>query len=202
MAAHPERALDTPILWLTGVTVLLYLCLLVVLTSRAKLYLMQAGHPVGLTSMLAGCFWLAFLASRVTGGILFSEVELIPKDPEPWIIMGLALALAIDLGNMAGSDNARGAGIGLLIAGVCLGPVLPTALELAFRRFAAERGTAAGVLWSLGMLGWLLATKFPGRPALPRPEGNLLRAPLVLALLLAITALVLVLVIPLSTLRE
>jgi hypothetical protein len=196
-APGPERALDSAIVWLTGVTVLCYLSLLGLLAGRANLYLGQAGHRPSLVSALVACFWLVFLGTRIACGVLFVQVDLIAKDPEPWIIMLLALAVAIDLGNMAGSDNARGAGVGFLIAGACLGPILPTALGLLFRLFPTDRGMACGVLWSLGMLGWLLATWFQDRPAGSRPDSNLLRAPLILTLILTVSALVLVLVIPL-----
>jgi hypothetical protein len=198
LARGDHRVFDSAVAWISGVMVFFYIFLLVLLASSANLYLNQAGHRPALASALIGCFWLAFLVSRIACGAIFSQIDLIPKDPEPWIIMLLALAVAIDLGNMAGSDNSRGAGVGLLIAGACLAPVLPTALSLMYRLFPAERGMATGVVWASGILGWLVARGFSDSGAPSRPDRNLLRAPLVLALLLAIAALILVLILPLE----
>jgi MFS family permease len=194
---HQDRALDSPALWLTGLVLLCYVPLVILLASRTQRYLVQVGHRPGLASVLAGCFWLSFLTSRVGGAVLFAHVDLIPKDPEPWIILLLAVALGIGLGNMAGSDNPRGAGVGLLLAGVCLGPILPTALGLVFRLFPDEKGMACGVVGALGTLGGLAATWTGSGSREAGPEKNLLRGPLVLTLFLAVAALVLVLAIPL-----
>jgi hypothetical protein len=76
--------------------------------------------------------------------------------------------------------------------------VLPTALSLMYRLFPAQRGMATGVVWALGILGWLVARGFADAGAPSRPDRNLLRAPLALALLLAIAALIVVLVLPLE----
>jgi fucose permease len=188
------QVLQSPVLWLAALGTFLYFPLETILASRSSQYLAEmTQRPEGATAA-ALRFWLSFLAARLASALLLSQVALIPKQPEPWVVLVLALLLAVVLGNLAGSASPRSAGWGLVLAGASLGPIWPALLALALRRFPEEGGLACGTLWAFGMLGSTVQTLFPRLTSSSPQPSNALRLPMALALLLAGIALVLVLV--------
>jgi fucose permease len=189
-----DIALSSPTLWLAGGFFLLYSPLQGALAKLSPAYLLHSGHTPALASALTTGFWVSFLLTRLATGIVLGQTLFVFVDPEPWTVLLLALFLTILLGNMTATDRPRGAGFGLLLAGVTLAPMMPLVLGMVLRLFPHAQGTATGVVWAMGLLGTLgLSLAFPkyGRG----PEGrDPLRLTLAPALLLAVIALVMALV--------
>jgi hypothetical protein len=191
----PEKlgpALDAPSLWLAALVLFLFVPLEMALRAWSTRYLTEAGHQPRLASALTVGFWLSFLLARLATALLLGQDRLLITDVEPWVIFGLAIATAVILGNMAGTDSPRGASIGLILVGASLGPVLPTLLGLVYRAFPAGRGLAVGLVWAVGSLGGVLLPPLLGISG-QKPAPEALRFPIVLALLVAASALVLAL---------
>jgi fucose permease len=191
----PEQlgpVLDAPSLWLAALVLFLHIPLEMALTAWSTRYLTEEGHQPRLASALNVGFWLSFLLARLATALFLGQDRLLITDVEPWVIFGLAVATAVILGNMAGTDSPRGASIGLILVGAGLGPVLPTLLGLVYRAFPAGRGLAVGLVWAVGSLGGVLLPPLLGVSA-QKTAPEALRVPMVLALLVAAGALVLAL---------
>ncbi len=192
--AAAAYALDAPVLWVAALVLFFYVPLEVALAAWSSKYLIELGHRPGLASTLMTGFWLSFLACRAAAGLLWGDSELILADPEPWIILLLALAAAITLGNLAGAERSHNASLGLFLVGAFLGPVLPLLLGFVLRVFAPEvRGIACGAVLALGTVGGLLVPLAAGGYARRADGRDVLRIPLALALLVAGSALILAL---------
>jgi fucose permease len=187
-------ALKHPVLWLAGLLLLLYVPVEALLASWSTRFLVEMGHVPSVASTLTSGFWLSFLATRLGTGLFLGEYQLVIADPEPWLVMTLAVLAAILLGNLVGTVRLGNASLGLILVGASLGPMFPALLGMMFRLYPRELwGTAGGVVWALGMLGGLiLPPLFRGRV---ERQGirNALRVPMVLSLVTAFGALVLAL---------
>jgi fucose permease len=191
-AGHVAPVLDAPVLWLAALVLFLFIPLETLMAAWCTPYLTESGHLPRLASVLTAGFWLSFMAARLATGLLLGQDRLALKYVEPLIIVGLGGVAAVFLGNMAGTDRPRGASLGLLAVGACLGPVLPTLLGLVYRIFPASAGLAVGTVWAAGSLGGILLPPLLGVSA-PKPGPKALYYPLILALLVAAGALVLAL---------
>ncbi|MBL8793004.1 MAG: MFS transporter [Planctomycetia bacterium] len=178
------------IVWLTALLLIFYAPLETSLTAWTDRYLAELGMSAGQTRWLMIGFWTAFLASRFLMAWLIGVTSL-PLAGLKWFILGLGLAVAIDLGNMVGSGHRTGAAWGLLLLGAFCGPLLPTMLGVMLAELPGEAGTAIGTVWALGTLSSLVLS--PAVALLVRRSSvqRALRIPLLSALLLAGVALVL-----------
>jgi fucose permease len=152
----------------------------------------DAPPAAGNGGLLLG-FWAAFLLSRVLTAALLASGTLDPTW-DAWGMVFLALLVLVALGNLAGSTSRASTPLGILAMGLLLGPIFPTLLGLAFRRFEAERGTTFALLFAVGSMGSLLWSRFvpvgENRPRPVIPWGSL-----ALALGLVLAALVHVLLV-------
>jgi hypothetical protein len=107
-----------------------------------------AGQPVA-----AGWFWLAFVASRLGLAGLQSR-KVLGEEWDSWLVVLIGLLVAVLIGNLAGGPSRGRTRIGLMMLGLLLGPLVPTALALVFHHVApGEPGTAYGALFAAGSLG-------------------------------------------------
>jgi fucose permease len=196
VSSSPPAAWGAHVVWLTAGLVLVVVPMELTLATWSARYLNETGHPPRLASTLAVNFWVSFLAGRLATGLFLGQNELVVADPEPWMVFGLAVCTAIVLGNMIGTDSSRGSSVGLILVGLCLGPVFPTLTGLALRLFPTAQGTAAGVVNAGAVLGEI--TLLPLMSVYARRTGprDALRIPMLLALLLAGLSLVLTLLVP------
>jgi fucose permease len=143
----------SPLLWLAALVFLFYRPLEVVLSGWARRYLMDLGMPERRAAVAAGGFWLAFLAGRLGAAFLLAAV-VVSRTAETWLLVGLALAAAVFLGNLAGAHKHGLAAWGFLGVGVLLGPIVPTLIGILFSHFdqvaPGLHGTAYGAMYFLG----------------------------------------------------
>ncbi len=182
-----------PILWLTGLVFFLYGPLEGSLGTWATTYLTDLGFRERLAAWLLSGFWLAFLAARLAAALVQEHGRFLQGFSEAWLIVGLALAAAIFLGNMAGARSRGTAAMGLLAVGAFFGPIFPTLVGILFNHFPNDRGTAFGAMFSLGALGSLFLPPVIGAYARRNTVQRAMRIPLVMALLLALVTMFLAL---------
>jgi FHS family glucose/mannose:H+ symporter-like MFS transporter len=184
-----SQVVREPALWLTALVFFLYCPLEGALGTWATTYLTSLGYREARAVLLLSGFWLTFLVGRLLAAVL--ERGILPPGSEPWVICVLALAAAVVLGNLAGAPRQGNAGWGLLLVGFLLGPIFPTLLGILFahKQFDANRGTAYGAMFALGVTGNLVFPPLIGAYARRTTVQRALRIPLVIALLLAAVSL-------------
>lgn len=154
------------------------------------------GQPAAVERPAAavGWFWLAFVASRLGLAWLQSR-KVLGEEYDAWLLVLLGVLGTVLIGNLAGSASHGRTRIGLLMLGLVLGPLMPTALSLVFHYVApAEPGTAYGALFAAGSCGSFLFSPLVGVEA-GRPALASLRLSLLISLLLTATMLVFCLVV-------
>jgi len=184
---------DSLVLWLIGLFLFLYWPVETTLARVGTRFLTDLGHTPGRVSLYAGGFWLAYVLARLGAAVALGERVFLP-DAEMWLTLALTLAASIAIGNMAGTDGSTSGALGLLVVGVGLGPLVPTALGKVFALFPEARGTAAGTLCAIGLLGDALLAPPLARIARRAGVRLALRLALVLTLVMAALALLLALV--------
>lgn len=140
-------------------------------------------------------FWGAFLASRLLAAFI-QHIEFLTEWWDRCLIVGFPLLAAVLLGNLTGGSQRERPRAGLILLGLLLGPVLPTLLGLIFRAAPEAKGTAYGLAFAAGSLGSVVLAKIIAPPSAGRSPLSALRLPIVLALLVTVTALVLGLMAP------
>ncbi|MCI0459460.1 MAG: MFS transporter [Gemmataceae bacterium] len=177
--------LSNPILWLTGLAFFLYMPLEGSIGTWATTYLTELGVRETRAAWLLSGFWLTFLAARLITAVFQSQGVLSPSS-DPWLLVLLALASAICLGNMAGGHQQSTAMGGLLLVGALFGPVFPTLVGILFGHTAEQdRGTAYGAMFAIGASGGLLLPPLIGSYARRTSVRHAMRIPVVVALALA-----------------
>jgi fucose permease len=193
MGGQPEqldvgKVLGHPILWLAGLVFLLYGPLETSLGTWATTYLTHLGASPQRASLLLSCFWLTFLAGRL--GMAIVQQARWPSSLDPWLILLLALAAAVCLGNLAGTEKLRQAVVGWLLLGAFLGPIFPTLVAILFEFFPVhEHGTAYGAMFSIGSIGGLVLPPLVGVCMRRTSVRRTMLLPMVVALVLAFVAL-------------
>jgi fucose permease len=190
--ADLAQVLTDPVVWLSALGFMLYWPLEGALATWATTYLTEMGDRPRRVALGLSGFWLAFLGMR----LLFSYLqyrEILPRDSEAWVILGLALAAGVVLSNLAGTRNTGVARSGLMMVGALLGPILPTLVGILFENTRSPRGTAYGVMFAVGATGSLVLPPMIGAYARRRSVRAALRIPAVVALALAGAALVMAL---------
>lgn len=182
-----------PVIWLTGLAFLLYIPLEETVGTWGTTYLTDLGARENRASWILAGFWLAVLGSRWLAAI-FQVRETFPREMlEGWLVIVLALAAAVTIGNMSGTHRPFRAGVGILILGFVIGPIFPNLVGLLFEHFKESRGSAYGAMFSVGALGGLLFPPLIGAYASRRTVRRALRLPMVLGLLLFVVLLLLIL---------
>jgi fucose permease len=183
--------LSSPILWLTGLAFFLYAPLEGSLSTWATTYLTEVGMRENRAAWLLSGFWLAFLTARLFTAVL-QHRGVLPQGSEPWLLVILALASAVFLGNMAGANRENSAIGGLLLVGAFFGPIFPTLVGILFGHFPSQdHGTAFGAMFALGASGSLVLPPLIGGYARRTSVRKALRIPVFMALALAAVLLVL-----------
>jgi fucose permease len=175
---------DRAKLILAGLVFFYYAPLEAAISVWATTYLTELGYGERGASWLLAGFWAALLGSRLL-------VAVIPFHPAwyPWLIIVPSLLTVVALGNLAGSAETSAPRIGLLLLGFLLGPIFPTLLGVVNNCFPKELGSAYGVIFAAGSLGGLVLAPFVAPRATPTGMATF-RAPIVLALILTVAALV------------
>jgi fucose permease len=192
--AELGTVLRSPTLWLAGLALLLYAPLEGSLGAWATQYLTDRGFRERKAAWLLSGFWLMFLAARLVTALLQERNSLFTG---AWLMVALALAAAVFLGNMAGARTGFGGAVGLLLVGACFGPIFPTLVGMLFVRFPHERGTAFGAMFAIGAVGNLLLPSLIGAYARRTTVQRAMTIPMVMALLLALVTLIFGLCLPL-----
>ena len=192
-AGHIADIVSSKVVLLTGVVLLIYLPLEWVLGAWAQTFLMGLGMGERSSVFTLSGFWLAFLASRFVTALLMASGWIAPGVADAWLILVLALGAGVVLGNMAGARNGKGASIGLIIAGVMLGPIFPTLVGILFYFIVPEqRGVAYGAMFSIGSVGGLVLSPVMGIFASHRGMRSAWRVPIILALVISLVSIGLV----------
>jgi fucose permease len=175
--------LGHPIVWLTGLAFFLYAPLEGSLSTWATTYLTDLGLRESRAAWLLSGFWLTFLAARLLAAFLEHQ-GILPQGAA--LLVLLALASAVVLGNMAGANSPRAATCGLLLVGALFGPIFPTLVGIVFGQFAPQdRGTAFGAMFTIGATGSLLLPPMIGAYARRTTIRRAMRIPVILSLALA-----------------
>lgn len=194
--ALPGRLLgvfNTPAVWLAALVLVLYCPLEGALGTWATTYLTEFGYRARRAALLLSGFWLAFLAGRLVVGYL-QQRETLPRNSDAWLIVLLALAAGVVLGNLAGTRNASVASRGLLTVGALLGPIFPTLVGVVFDNTdPGSRGSAFGTMFAIGSAGSLVLPPAVGAFARRTSVRAAFRIPTMMALALSGLALLLAL---------
>ncbi|HLJ97190.1 MAG TPA: MFS transporter [Gemmataceae bacterium] len=196
-AAEWTAMLRNPIIWLAGLVFLLYGPLEGMLSSWATQYLTDRGFRARAAVWFLSGFWFMFLAARLVTALLQEQGDLPKNYSGAWLNVGLALAAAVFLGNMAGARTGTSGAVGLLLVGAVLGPIFPTLVGMLFVHFPHARGTAFGSMFAIGAVGNLVLPPLIGSYARRRTVQRALVIAMVIALLLALVALIFCLCLPL-----
>jgi fucose permease len=196
-SAQFALTVQNPIVWLAGLVFLLYLPLEGSLGTWSLRYLGDLGFGERRAAWLLAGFWLAFLAARLLAALV-GRTLITGGNALGGILVILALGAAVCLGNMAGARQRLSGGLGLLLVGACFGPIFPTLVGLLFEHLRLtyarpERGTAYGTMFAIGALGNVFLLRFINMQARKFSVQRALRIPMMLALALTLSALVLVL---------
>jgi fucose permease len=182
--------LTNPIVWIAGAVFFCYSPLEGSIGTWATTYLTDLGHSEKQAAFFLSGFWLTFLGSRL-GVAYLQRQEFLGKAAEPWLLVGLAIAAAVCLGNLAGAHTKAPGSIGMLLVGACLGPIFPTLVAMLYQCFdTRQHGTAYGTMFSIGSFGSLLLPPIIGNYARQRSLRQAMRIPMLLAVLLALAAVV------------
>src|SRR5262249_18299166 len=157
-ATPSSSILGDPVLWLAILVMILYYPLEGSLDSWVKSYLANLGYSETNIARWHVAFWGAFLAARLGAGLYLDARY------EAWVIFVLVLVSAITLGNLAGAYGQKSYRE-LLLVGVWLGAILPTFLGVVLAQFPHNRGTALGIMFSVGTLSSLLVQPLLARLA-------------------------------------
>ncbi len=179
-------------LWAGGVCFLLYGPLENIVVTWSGVYLSEMGFAERRATWLLSGFWLTFLGSRLLTGLALQH-GFPRQSAEPWLILLLALATGIALGNLAGTTSRPAAAWGVLLIGLFLGPIFPTLAGVLVHRFPQEPGVALGTAFSLGAIGSLILVPAIGLYGRRTTARQALQIPTVTALTLTVAALVLAL---------
>jgi MFS family permease len=182
-------ALSTdPFLWLLGLVFLLYAPLEGAVGSWGNSYLLNLGFSAGRAGGLVTGYWVIFMASRLLAAYGLHSLN---HDSEPWVLLGLAIVAAIALGMLVGSHHPHQGGWGLLLTAAVLGPIFPMLVGIIYKNFEeSELGSAYGATYALGGIGSLVFSSVMTAYARQTSIRTALRFPLLLAVLLAGTTLV------------
>jgi fucose permease len=187
-AAGTANVLADPLLGLTALLAFLYPPLEGSLRTWAPAYVSELFHPKAAPPIIWGAFWGVFLAARLLA--IF-----VPLKFAPWLLLGLALLAAITLGNEIGAYRPASGGLGLLLVGFALGPLLPTMIGLSLHLFPVQQGTALGVVLGSAALGSLIWPPLIQAFARRAKARRVMLVPLGFALAITLAALVLELVL-------
>jgi fucose permease len=189
--------LSHPFLWLAGLVFFLYGPMEASLGTWATTYLTDLGVRERRAAWLLSGFWLTFLAARLSTALLQEHHILRQGASEPWLLVGLALAAGVFLGNMAGARTGFSAATDLLFVGLFFGPIFPTlvGILLEYPEFKQKQGTAFGAMFAIGATSNLIVPPLIGMYARRANVQHAIRIPAVLALVLAVASLVLGLVL-------
>jgi fucose permease len=141
---------QNPIMWLCAVALFFYLPLEATMAAWFTTYLGERGVSEGVASGLLSCFWLAFMASRLT--VAFG----LPAGLEQPLLVGMAVAGTAVLAGVVWSRR-RGTAMALVIAaGLVFGPMFPTLIGVLLGHTdPALHGRAVGIFFALGGVGWM-----------------------------------------------
>jgi fucose permease len=191
-AERPQRDVAAvvfdPRVWLAGLVFFLYAPLEGCLHTWGTTYLQNMGHPERKAARLVSAFWTAFLLGRLAMAYL-QHWRILDAGWDPWVVVILALAATVMLANMAGTVRRASATWGLLLLGFFLGPVFPTLVAFLFRLSPDLPGTAFGTMFAIGSAGSLVVAPLISARFHRKSAQSALRIPLVLGMLLTITAL-------------
>ncbi len=177
---HPSALLAVPACWLAALVLFFYVPLEASIGLWTFSLLAERGQEERAATGLLSGFWVAFVASRLMAALAQLAFSFPRFLWERTLIVVLPLVAAVLLGNWVGAGQRGRPRGGLILLGLLLGPVLPTLLSLAFHVVPGEKGTAFGLMFAFGSVGSMVLAPFLS-----------LRLPIVLALLVAASALVL-----------
>lgn len=191
--ANLGQLLTEKTLWLAAAVFFLYAPLEAAINIWATTFLTDLGHGERAAAWGLSAFWTAFLASRLLAWLALHRWPTL-HGWDVWLLILPALAVAVLLGNLAGTAS-RGAGWrGFLLLGFLLGPIFPTLVGSLFRQLDATMvqgfGTAYGILFAFGSLGSLILAPIIGRRATRHNVQTALRIPMLMSIALTLAALV------------
>jgi hypothetical protein len=145
-----------PALWFAAATLFFYRPIEQATRIWPAGYLKEVGASErGALLWLCG-FWAALLGMRLLTGSLFRPGH------DGWWLLAFSGLTAVTLGNLLGIFRQAPRGLGLILVGLCLAPVLPALIALMLRTFPREPGSAFGLVFAFGAAGsalvpWLLS---------------------------------------------
>lgn len=170
---------SSPVLWLLGVMLLIYVGIENGAGGWVSTYLQQTTALTAASAALgASSFWLALTAGRVAGSLLGARWQ-----ARTLLTASLSLTLGGGLIILAGTGNAALSILGFLLLGFGFGPVFPTTIAIITATFTDIPGAAASLGTSMGSIGgmlipWLqgivLENSGPQAGALLLPLGSVL----------------------------
>jgi fucose permease len=159
-APYLATLIDNPSVWLSALLFALFALLEGLLVVWMPTLFVRDLHfdNQGYYRVLVG-FWTAYVGARLL--LAFARQRWIHDDDlDVWILVSLALAAVIFVGNFVGTSHRRPAALTAVSLGFLLGPIFPMILALLLERTSPrEHGTALGIVHALGSVGsWLLGS--------------------------------------------
>ncbi len=184
-----ERLVD-PFVLVGGLALLFYAGVEGSMGGWLTTYFKDAGFEEGQTSALLSTFWVSLLGGRLITALLLAAGTL-TEDQAPWIVMTVALLIAVMLLIMSFARSKSLAAITAIIVGLAAGPVFPTSVGFVLKQYPKQEGIVFGAIFGILLIGGAV---IPGSVGHVSKASSIRRALLIVAasaIMLAIMSVVL-----------
>jgi fucose permease len=148
----------SPLLWLLGALVLLYVGIEVGLGGWLTIYTERTtALDAATAALVTSGFWLALTAGRVIAAVIGGRVA--PQTLLLACVTGSLIGAAMFVFGIGSAPLTIAAA---LMIGMSFGPIFPTAFAITTSTFPYATGKAGGIIVSLGSLGGMLIPWFQG----------------------------------------
>lgn len=160
--AQAHSPLRHPVLWVSGIILLLYVGSETGFGGWILTYLERTVEiDASTAALMTSCFWLAITGGRVVATVVGTKLSALTV-----LISSMSGAVVGALLVVLGQGNAALSTAGIIVLGVSFGPIYPTTLSIVTASFRRAPGTATSIASAMGGLGGTL---------LPWLQGNLLQ---------------------------
>jgi fucose permease len=146
-----ERLLD-PFVIVAGLALLFYAGIEGSMGAWLTTYFKDAGFEEGQTSTLLSVFWISLLTGRLITALLLSA-NLLGENQAPWIILTVALAVAVFILIMSTTRSKRLAAVMAIAIGIFSGPVFPTSIGFVMKQYPGQGGVVFGAVFAILLIG-------------------------------------------------
>jgi len=115
-------------------------------------YFKEAGFQEGQASGLLSTFWVSLLTGRLLTALLLAA-KVLSEDQAPWIVLTVAVIIAIMLVIMSTARSKPLAAVMAIVVGLAAGPVFPTCIGFILKQYAGQPGVVFGAVFAILLIG-------------------------------------------------